>query len=705
MGQTGSLPGYGDAVDSLTGESLLPDGSVPPRPTNLAAMSYRELADGYLWAEISKIRPVAVIAVKHEKEARGVFRGRTLLGDGDLQRARRQIQELPGARILEEDEEFHSPVMLDGKAYPALHVELYEQSTLSRLRSLAVVDYVEPLLVELPIGCSLPDYARNPADEKFSPAPGQQQADWVSWNFRHLGIPDSWKLFNNGRGVIAAPGKDVTIGVIDTGLYPDAPQFDDQTFQLPPGTRSPARRLSSIADPTVNCSHGTRIAGVATAPAAGRPKYGANYVGVAWGADLVAVKVGDGVVHTAATVNAIVAGMDMAIAAGARILTLAFGMVYESDYLRDNIVRIFDDQSRPSVLMIAAAGTIVPWVVFPATMERETVAVTVVDFVPGAVPRYRKYRGLAYPIEDIVAYGQAVDFAAVDGDGDIPTQGNSTTPLTSLGASSMGTALVAGIAAVAWSRIPELSRADLLARLAVSSSLSGIEGEDGLAGRSTDVGWGIPDAYVAAGGARHAAVQGPRAVAPASSYQLTATVDGYQPFFTYQWDSGERTQILECTAGPQGSVREHSVAIRNIHDGSVLQAAITVAVTRVHLRMIYSEELISEWATFFNGARVNRLVNVGYELPVGCSVVWARGLQYVETPGGLTPSGAVAETVDNGNNGFTVTRIDGAGPAALDAIAHVWHDGLSGIRLRVAYQIWEPDGVDAVQPGITRGAP
>lgn len=210
------------------------------------------------------------------------------------------------------------------------------------------------------------------------------------------------------------------------------------------------------------------------------------------------MKVGNGVVQAGTSVYAVVAGMDMAVAAGARVLTLAFGMPYASDYLRDNIVRIYDDQTRPSVLMVAAAGTNVPWVTFPASMTRETVAVTIVEYRPTPASRYKKYAGLSY-FPDIVAYGSAVDFAAVNGPGDIPTQGNAATPLTTIGGSSSATAMIAGIAAVAWSKLPHLSRAELVSRLVESSSLAGIEGQTGGEGRSQEVGWGIPDAYVAAG--------------------------------------------------------------------------------------------------------------------------------------------------------------------------------------------------------------
>jgi len=592
------------------------------------------------------------------------------------------------------------PVMANGQPYPATLLQLEDVQALSALRRNPNVDYVEPLYFLDGIGCALPQYGGNPADEVFTPSPATQPPDRVSWSFRHMGIQDAWGLFKDHSGTIIAPGRGIKIGVIDTGLYTDAPQFDD-TFLLPPGTRNPAERLSARVDPTVRCSHGTRIAGLAAAPAAGEPS-AANYVGIAWGSDLVSVKIGDGVVQTDTTVHAVVAGIEMAINAGARVLTLAFGMPYASDYLRDNLIRIYD--TFPNVLMIAAAGTNIPWVTFPASMEREVVAVTIVEYKPSASFRYGKYAGLPH-IPDIVAYGPAVDFAAVNGPGDIATQGPADQPLTTIGGSSSATAVIGGIAALAWSRLPQLSRSEIMTRLATSSSLAGIEGQAGVVGRGTDVGWGIPDAYVAAGGARRIAIRGPQTVMPGAMYQLTVTTDGYEPFFTYAWDTGEVTRTIAAVAGAPGTTRVHTVAATNSRDGTTLSASLIVVFSGADFRRIYSDELVSEWATFFNGKRVNRPVNIARELAVGCSVVAVRGLEYVRQNGAFVPTGGVVASKDNGNNGFTVIRPGGLNARSLDAIAHVWHDGLSAIRMRVVYDVWEPDNVDCVVPGETIAKP
>jgi hypothetical protein len=681
------------------------DGNLPARAEDLTTVSYRSLPDEELWQQIARIKPVALVGLKSPDQTRGVFRNRTVIPESDARRAIHTIQTIPRLRRIDrEDKDGREmapmPLMADGSHYPGICVEVPDVAALSDLRSLDYVDYVEPLYFFDGIGCALPVYGGNAADESFSPDPNQQQPDRVSWNYRHMGIQDAWRLFDNGQGVIVAPGRGVPIGVIDTGIYSDQPQLNE-LFPLPPGTRNPAEQLSARADPTVLCSHGTRIAGLAAAPADGTPSASGNYAGIAWGSDLISVKIGNGVVQLDTTVAAVVAGLDMAIAKGARVLTLAFGMPYASDFLRDNIERIFD--TRPNVLLVAAAGTNIPWVTFPASMDREVLAVTIVDFRATATARYQKYAGPLY-FPDIVAYGPSVDFAAVNGPGDIPTTGNAATPVTTIGGSSAGTAMIAGIAALAWSRIPQLSRAELISRLAAASSLAGIEGQQGVVGRSPDVGFGIPDAYVAAGGARRASIEGPQSVTPGSSYTLTASTDGYAPFFRYQWDSGEITRSITANAGGPGS-RAHTVTITNMLDGSSLSTSLTVVFSGAHLRRIYSDELVSEWATFFNGKRVDRPVNTGAALPVGCSVNALLGLEYVLQNGNPVPRGVPVSSKDNGNNGFTILRPGGLNARALDAVAHVWHDGFSAIRVRVVYEVWEPDGVDCVVAGVTRASP
>jgi hypothetical protein len=161
---------------------------------------------------------------------------------------------------------------------------------------------------------------------------------------------------------------------------------------------------------------------------------------------------------------------------------------------------------------------------------------------------------------------------------------------------------------------------------------------------------------------------------------------------------------ISFVAGPSGA-RTHTVQVRNPIDGRIVQASHTVFFVGSHLRTLYSEELVSEFASWGFGKRVDRIVNDVSALPYGCAVHSVKGLMYREQNGNFVPDGSPVESIDNGNNGFTVSRPGGLAAEELEALAHVWHDGSSALRMRVVYQVWEPDGGDCWVPGATRTAP
>jgi len=692
-----------DPIDHITGESLLPDGRIPPRQDDLSTPSYGSLPTEELWKEIARVRPIAVVAFRPSDQERGVFRGQVYVSADDLRTSKMAVLAVEGVRALDNaPEHFAMPSMAEGREYPAMLVEFEGPDALDRVRTLEVVDFVEPVYFLDGIGCGSPHYQQNPNDEFFEPVPNLQppKAVAVSWNYRHMGIQDAWGLFPAPGA--PAPGGGVTIGVVDTGVDPGQVQLN-QNFALPPGTRGPSVRLTIGPDATVPCSHGTRMAGLATAPADGGDPLVGNYVGIAWGAGLVSAKIGNGVVHTDTSTLSIISGLSAAIGAGASVITMAFGMPFVSNLLRDWITMIFDDY--PRVLLVAAAGTNETWVVFPASMDREVTAASIVDFSPTPTAPYQKYAGLAHATE-LVAYGPSVDFVAVNGPGDIPTTGFADDPVVTLGGSSSGTSMIAAIAAIAWSRQPQFTRADLITQLILASNIRLIEGQQTVVRRkSSEVGYGIPDAYVAAGGARRASILGPQTVPPGAGYSLTAHTDGVESFFTYEWDSGETTKSINAVAGANGTTRTHTVTVRNSVDGAVLMTSLSVTYAGAHFRRVFSTEVVAAWATFLNGAQVDKLVGVGAQLPVGCSVIEVLGHELSYSNGHLVPLGSPVASKDNHYNGFTVARLGGIGASALDALAHVWHDGASAIHVRVVYDVWEPDGTDCTAQGMVQATP
>jgi Zn-dependent metalloprotease len=121
----------------------------------------------------------------------------------------------------------------------------------------------------------------------------------------------------------------------------------------------------------------------------------------------------------------------------------------------------------------------------------------------------------------------------------------------------------------------------------------------------------------------------------------------------------------------------------------------------VHLRSIYSTQRVSHWASFFNGGRYDETVNAGVQLPAGCSVINVRGIAMNRTG----PVGSAVPSMDFGDHGFRVSAGQPGDPSALDAFVHSWHDGLTAVALRVAYDVVEPEGTDCLVPGALQDTP
>lgn len=116
-----------------------------------------------------------------------------------------------------------------------------------------------------------------------------------------------------------------------------------------------------------------------------------------------------------------------------------------------------------------------------------------------------------------------------------------------------------------------------------------------------------------------------------------------------------------------------------------------------HLRTMYSTTLVGHWATFFNGGRNDDTVNGGVNMASGCTMQSVLGIHYVSNQAVNPPS----STADDGSRGFTITST-ASSPTGLDTDVHTWHDGVSGIFVRVVYNVWETQGTDCSVPGSTQ---
>jgi hypothetical protein len=685
--------GFPEPTPEEVGETWEGEGIPPARDPRVTW--YEGLTVAELWEQLSEEhnRKAALVTLKRPDLHRGYFSGVVLISESEVDEGRGRLLEIEGVRPYDgPDHEIALPIMADGRLYPAIAVEIEDERALAELVELSIVEAVEPLFVAQDgVGCSLPPYTPNPAD-------GMRFANRVPWTYSHLSVTEAWDLYKVNNA-IRDPGLPIRIGVVDTGVYQEEHQLT--TVFHWSSQRAPAIHRSVVTQAWDDCGHGTRIAGLATAPLDTQNVYPKKIVGVAHGANLTTVKYNSGVVAFAGSRVALVNAIRDAIADGSRIVNLALGMPYWSSFVYDNIV---DFYRTTETIFVCAAGTFVSSVVFPAAMS-EVLAAAIVRSKDTANPAagYERYGGLTPES----AYGPEVDFCAISGAGDIPTIGGPGAEggyqsLTTIGGSSSGTAHLSGILALAWGKNPSASRSLVVSRLRRAGSLKLISGEEDLTpGLSSYVGYGIPDAYLASGGSRRASISGPAAVLPGASYTLTATTDGWLPLH-YEWNTGQRSRSATFVAGQSGTV-SHSVTARNPLDGRSLTASHSVTIAKTHRRVLYSDPAIVRFPPYpFAGGVYDVKVNYGVTMPAGCAVLDCLGQKLDYVDGRYQNNGPPLRYLSLALiHGFTVSRPGGLNSGSLYADARVWHSGTNAIRMKIHYLISEPDGVDGDVPGAT----
>jgi hypothetical protein len=714
------------AIDP-TSPAVIPAGKIPPRDAKNAA-SYVGMPNDVLFMHLKDSRSMAVVGIKEPGAARGFFAGRSLVSKQTIANASRTLAGIDGVSMSKAEQRM--PEMPDRLPYPALVLQINSQAALQRVRGLAFVDFVEPLYPEVlwaaGVGCGTPAYPGSASDLVRIVGGASNLTPWM---YAHHAIQFAWGLFPPGT----APGAGVDFFMSDTGVYASQRQFWEN-FAPPTAAGRTFSEVLWGGTPRVSCSHGTRIAGLAAAPLDGSSAPG--IVGIAWGSSMRSMKVGDGVVQfdtpitglTGAIMEA--ASSSFALPLRKRVLLMAWGMPWESQLVRDTIVAAYD--ANPELIMVAAAGTGEPFVIFPATMRRETVSVSMVDAPNPASMAY----GLI-PItagSDMVAYGDGVDFVAVnnvsrqlfvpttgrgvnsaglsvDGDGNlVPASGlprADVAEITTLGGSSSAVSIIGGGIALTWSRMPTLTRDEVMDRVVAASSCARIAGLSAAcrdANGQRVVGHGLPDFYVAAGGARRLWIDGPPQAGPGQPVALTAAMDGDPALFDFTWSTG--TSGRTATITPQvGQVLDVTITAVNRSDNITLSASRRFVGGPATPRLLFANSTLQSFAVFLDGHRVSANINTGAALPAGCFITGVAGQEL--TIGGIAPGspfGIPEASVDRRNRGFTITR-SAFGPGELDVLARAWHDGLSAVRVRPVYFVLEPPGVDCNASGFTQTTP
>jgi serine protease len=447
-------PDASSSVSSNPGRQNVPSRS-QERPG-----TFVDVPDERLWDHILFSDRQAVVGLKAPGAARGTYLGQLLIDPMQVSQARQAIANHPGLRVLATDE-----------LLPIMEVRIESFEAFRALRRRPMIDYIEPMHARDDIdpwastgGCGWPGAW---SGESLLTAPS---GDRYSARFAAMRIPDAWNVTVGGRRI---SGEGITIGLTDTGISASQAELRAGFSAGTVGGRTVRHfYLSSFGSSDDACGHGTRMAGVIAAPDDGQ-----GVMGVAWGANLVNVRHANGVANV--STSAARASVRAAAQANSRIVTMAWQSMNWWWSVSDEIRWWHRNRD---VLFVAAAGTsgcgdLIPDnnVIFPAEMS-EVVAVTGVSYPNGGVPCG-------------VHYGKQVELTAYL---DVPTTGRFTGEVTAIGGSSNATAIVSGIAALAWQANPALTRDQLRQRLQASGSW--------YPARSSTTGFGLVDAHRAVTG-------------------------------------------------------------------------------------------------------------------------------------------------------------------------------------------------------------
>lgn len=509
---------------------------VPGR--DAAAGSWAGRTAGEVWRQGALSDSSFIVGLKRPGYPRGVWRYRVLVSPAERSEGTRALSHMEGVQVLGESE-----------VLPMLLIRIADATVLGRVRSMPWIDYVEPnftgpadLVAAYDLQRSGPRLNSDLDSSLGCSSPSEYN------NFGGVvpeGDPYSWSQSAGYNDVVGAwrrsQGDDIRVALLDTGV--DAWQSQLTTrFNANAAASRAAWYLYTDASgrfppSTDDCGHGTRMAGIISAP-----RDGQNVVGIAWKADLISIRVNDDV-HVGETwkaVNAIELAMDPQ--RPAHIIVMAFMATgSETDALRDIIRYYYErrdaDGRRNGPLFIAAAGTSnAPDplyngnVIFPAEME-EVIAVSAVD----------QNRNL-WPTSH---YGPEVELAGFVPQATVGIPGvyPGSPGVTRLVGSSAATASVAGIAALVWSRYSWMNNIQVRHRLRNAASQHPYH--------TPESGFGTIHAYKAVGGFVGAGISGPTSAAPSSTATFTATTVGDGPF-SYRWSNGATSRTASYNVGQYG---------------------------------------------------------------------------------------------------------------------------------------------------------
>ncbi|NEU74512.1 S8/S53 family peptidase [Hassallia byssoidea VB512170] len=218
--------------------------------------------------------------------------------------------------------------------------------------------------------------ADNSQSEPIGDTQGQieEQSNDVEWGLKQVRVFEAWSRFFPDPK--RPPGHDIIIGLPDTG-YSEHPEII-RNLLLAKGydflkkDKDPKDELErSFGEVINNPGHGTSTASIAISPRGRQGDYlsGKAVTGVAPGAKVVPLRVSYSVVLL--SVQNLAEAIEYAADNNIHVLSISLGTGFFNQRLRSAIIYA----QKRGVIIVAASGTFVPYVVWPAAYD-EVIAVT-----------------------------------------------------------------------------------------------------------------------------------------------------------------------------------------------------------------------------------------------------------------------------------------------------------------------------------------
>lgn len=226
------------------------------------------------------------------------------------------------------------------------------EKTCRELEKIDGVSYAEPNYLFETCGYTAP---------RELTAPSNNYVNYERWYLDTvMKIPDAWEKYQTC-------GEGVTVAVIDNGFYVDATDFPTHLWDDGSGNHgwnvandsadiSPVyRNGTALAD----SAHGSNVAGII-----GMASNGSNFVGAAFGAELMLIRVANGdsttkkdadgndVYYTAITADAVAAGINYAKQHNADVISMSLGVSVYPNIIRNAVNSAYNSGS----VIIASAG-------------------------------------------------------------------------------------------------------------------------------------------------------------------------------------------------------------------------------------------------------------------------------------------------------------------------------------------------------------